>query len=189
MPAPESAAPARTGAPPARAGREAGALAADVTYRPRATLLVRSGAARGERFATRPTVTTLGSADFNDVVVREPGVSPAHAAIHLRESVWVVADLGSGSGTWVDGERVEGEVPLAPGSVIRVGGAELLFNPWEAARVVARDAEPSLLVPPEPPLEPGRLAAEERRQLREWLLKGIIIVGAFVIGFLLMTYR
>lgn len=169
--------------------REAGARAPEVTYRPRATLLVRSGAARGARFATRPTVTTVGAADFNDVVVREAGVSPAHAAIHLRESVWVVADLGSGSGTWVDGQRVEGEVPLAPGSVIRVGGIELLFNPWESGRSPEGPREPSLLVPPAAAPEPARLAADERRRLREWLLKGIIIVGAFVIGFLLMTYR
>ncbi|MCU0621133.1 MAG: FHA domain-containing protein [Gemmatimonadales bacterium] len=100
---------------------------------PLASLLVRSGTLKGQRLPVRAPVVNLGRADYNDVVLPEPSVSTAHAKLQRREGVWVVSDLGSTNGTLVDGERVEGEVPLSPGATLKLGEVALLIEPMDAA--------------------------------------------------------
>lgn len=100
---------------------------------PLASLLVRSGVLKGQRLPVRAPVVNLGRAEYNDVVLPEPSVSTAHAKLQRREGVWVVSDLGSTNGTLVDGERVEGEVPLSPGATLKLGEVALLFEPMDAA--------------------------------------------------------
>ena len=119
---------------------------------PLASLLVRDGLRRGERLPVRAPIATVGSGDGNHIVLAEPGVSPAHARLYRLETIWMVADLGSGGGTEVDGEPVAGDVPLAPGATLRFGDVAVLFDP--------ADAESP---PPAPPRRadavPGWLAA------------------------------
>jgi hypothetical protein len=47
--------------------------------------------------------------------------------------VWILVDLGSTNGTFVDGEKVSGETPVAPGSTIRFGDASVVFEPDDDA--------------------------------------------------------
>ncbi|MFZ5623170.1 MAG: FHA domain-containing protein [Gemmatimonadota bacterium] len=164
---------------------------------PSATLLVRTGEQRGRRIFMRSAVTTIGSAGFNDALLPGPGVSAAHAAVHVREGVWILADLGSAEGTWVDGQRVQGDAPLAPGSLVRLGQIELLFNPWDS--LAAEAAAPTVLLPP--PASEGRSApvlpplvvltegSEDRRTLRQWGVMALILIAAFAVGFLIMAIR
>jgi pSer/pThr/pTyr-binding forkhead associated (FHA) protein len=42
-----------------------------------------------------------------------------------------LVDLESTNGTLVDGERVQGEVPLAPGALIRFGSVQAVFEPTD----------------------------------------------------------
>lgn len=94
-----------------------------------ATLLVRKGALKGERFVIKVPIANIGRADYNDVVVNDESVSQAHAKLQRREDVWVVTDLGSTNGTLVDGERIKDETPLSPGATIQFGEVPLLFDP------------------------------------------------------------
>ena len=112
--------PAPTAAPPAPAGQAAEMLA---------NLIVRSGELKGQRFPIRVPVVNIGRAEYNDIVVQDPSVSSAHAKIQLREGIWMLADIGSTNGSFVDGERVEDEAPLAPGAVIRFGDLSVIFEP------------------------------------------------------------
>ena len=59
---------------------------------------------------------TLGEAQFvvgrdptSDLVVSERAVSRHHARFEKKESGFVVTDLGSTNGTWVNGERIASE--------------------------------------------------------------------------------
>lgn len=78
-------------------------------------------------------VCTIGRGAHNDLRVDDESVSPSHATLLLKGETWFLSDLRSGTGTWLDGYRVAGERPLAPGAVIRVGEVKLTFWPGTAA--------------------------------------------------------
>ena len=93
-----------------------------------ANLIVRKGQLKGHRFPIRVPIVNVGRAEYNDVVVPDASVSSAHAKIQLREGIWVVVDLDSTNGTFLDGDRVFGEAPIAPGALIRFGEVGVVFE-------------------------------------------------------------
>src|SRR3712207_5813102 len=73
----------------------------------------------GERFL-------VGSGEECQLMVRGRGVEPLHAYFQVREDGRVeLYDLGTDEGTFVDGERVEGSVPIDGGEEIRIGDTVL----------------------------------------------------------------
>jgi pSer/pThr/pTyr-binding forkhead associated (FHA) protein len=115
---------------------------------PLASFLVRSGALIGQRLAVKTPIVNVGRADYNDVVVPDSSVSTSHAKLQRREGVWVLVDLDSTNGTFVDGERVKGEAPLAPGAMVRLGDVQLVFEPTDDAHAVARGGGTQVLKTP-----------------------------------------
>ncbi len=105
--------------PPPRAPAWGGTLA---------NLIVQKGQLKGHRFPICVPIVNVGRAEYNDVVVPDPSVSSAHAKIQLREGIWMVVDLDSTNGTFVDGDRVSGESPIAPGAVLRFGEITVVFE-------------------------------------------------------------
>jgi pSer/pThr/pTyr-binding forkhead associated (FHA) protein len=93
-----------------------------------ANLIVRKGRLKGHRFPIRVPIVNVGRAEYNDIVVPDPSVSTAHAKIQLREGIWMVVDLDSTNGTFVDGDRVSGDAPIAPGAVLRFGEVSVVFE-------------------------------------------------------------
>jgi two-component system response regulator GlrR len=71
---------------------------------------------------------TIGSAPGNDLVLTDPTVSRAHCEIAVDEHGYLLRDLGSKNGTFVDGNRVLAGY-LKPGSVINAGDARIVFTP------------------------------------------------------------
>jgi pSer/pThr/pTyr-binding forkhead associated (FHA) protein len=98
---------------------------------PIASLLVRTGSMRGKRLPVRVPVVNIGRADYNDVVIGEPSVSTTHAKLQRRDDIWVLTDLGSTNGTFVEGEPVTGETALTPGTTLRFGEVAVLFEPLD----------------------------------------------------------
>ncbi len=84
---------------------------------------------KGQRLAIRVPVVNVGRADYNDLVLPDDSVSTVHAKFQRREGIWVLVDLDSTNGTFVDGERVEQDVPLAPGALVRFGEVRGFFGP------------------------------------------------------------
>src|SRR5438094_897996 len=115
---------------------------------PFASFLVRSGGLVGQRLSVRTPVVNIGRADYNDLVVPDPSVSTSHAKLQRREGVWVLLDLDSTNGTFVDGERVRGEAPRAPGVTVRFGDVQLVFEPTDDALVVAKGGGTQVLRTP-----------------------------------------
>jgi pSer/pThr/pTyr-binding forkhead associated (FHA) protein len=172
---------------------------------PIASLLVRTGSLRGRRMPIRVPVVNVGRADFNDIVLAEPSVSTTHAKLQRREGLWVISDLGSTNGTFVEGEPVVGETDLAPGTTIRFGDVAVLFEPHdnevparqaEGTRVMDRvDAEPAR--PPtadeartaeaRPARRPIRAATPKPSGPPAWLVALLVMIG-LVIAYLLLTH-
>ncbi len=126
---PASAAPAAPAAPAAQAGTgQPGQRPSGQTL---AKFLVRSGALKGQRLLVKVPIVNIGRADYNDLVIPDDSVSSQHAKLTRREGVWILTDLGSTNGTLVDGERVGGDVPIAPGAFVRLGDVQLVFEPTD----------------------------------------------------------
>src|SRR5947208_2702023 len=125
-----------------------------------ASFLVRSGGLAGQRLPVKTPVVNIGRADYNDLAVPDPSVSTSHAKLQRREGIWVLVDLDSTNGTFVDGERVKGKAPLAPGATVRFGDVQLVFEPTDDALGVAKGGGTQVLrtphsnVPPTPALPP-----------------------------------
>ena len=124
-----------------------------------ATLVVRSGALKGQRVEVRTPVVNVGRADYNDLCLADPSVSTAHAKLQRRAGVWVLVDMDSTNGSFVDGERVQGEVPIASGAIIKFGDVELSFEPTDDALGVGKGGGTVVMkgfaAPPAPPLKPA----------------------------------
>jgi hypothetical protein len=66
-------------------------------------------------------VNSLGRDVNNSIVVDDSFVSAEHALLTFRGRAWYVEDRGSTNGTWLNGQRVEGLLPLGYGDEIQVG--------------------------------------------------------------------
>jgi pSer/pThr/pTyr-binding forkhead associated (FHA) protein len=161
---------------------------------PIASLLVRTGTLKGKRLTVRTPVVNIGRGDYNDLVIPEPSVSAAHAKLQRREGIWIIQDLGSTNGTFVDGERVGEETPLGPGATIRFGEVATLFESTDdttgvQARVGTKMVE-GLRTPPEreatPRRRPARVAAPEPKGFPRWAIVVAALVVAGVIAFMLL---
>ena len=69
----------------------------------------------------------LGRAQDAAIVLADRLASRAHAAVRCEAGRWVLRDLGSRNGTWVDGAQITSHT-LTDGAVIRIGTAELAFR-------------------------------------------------------------
>jgi pSer/pThr/pTyr-binding forkhead associated (FHA) protein len=78
-------------------------------------------ARRLERFRT-----VLGRRNA-DIVLDDHDVSRQHAVLERYGERYLVRDLGSTNGTWVNGRKVEVEM-LHSGDVIQVGDSTLVFR-------------------------------------------------------------
>lgn len=70
----------------------------------------------------------VGREAGSHVVLEDDSVSRKHAELRRTPAGgYVVVDLKSANGTYVDGKRVTGETPLADGQKVKFGDIELLF--------------------------------------------------------------
>lgn len=72
--------------------------------------------------------TDIGRTQTNAVVVADATVSRQHARIRLQEDQFMLFDLGSANGTFVNGQKVEQPRPLTDGDVVRFGEVEMVFK-------------------------------------------------------------
>ncbi len=70
----------------------------------------------------------VGRARDSQFVLDHPTVSRQHAWIKLEGEEYVIFDVGSANGTFVNGEQVEAPRPLQNGDVVRFGDAEFIFT-------------------------------------------------------------
>src|SRR5687768_17121274 len=63
----------------------------------------------------------LGRSSDCQLVFADDTVSRRHAELRLVEGHWMLRDLGSSNGTWVNGRRVM-EAEVAPGDDMQLGG-------------------------------------------------------------------
>jgi len=93
----------------------------------KATLLVIQGIDQGARFGVGETTLSLGRDVTNNVCLHDTEISRCHAQITREADGYLVTDLNSSNGTYVNGEAVRSRA-LKNGDQIQVGRTVLLFT-------------------------------------------------------------
>ena len=94
-------------------------------------------------------VVTIGRSQDNDHVVIDPSVSRHHCQIVLTDDgKYMILDMGSVNGTFVNGCRITSEIPVAPSDKVRIGKVELdwtvLFEQTVSGRAQANSLSGSV---------------------------------------------
>ena len=86
---------------------------------------------RGVRYPLTGLMKEIGRTSECDRCIPDDGrISRVHSRVDWDGTTWVVVDLGSTNGTWVNGELVE-ERRLEPGDILEIGDTKLRFLPLE----------------------------------------------------------
>ncbi|ANM30744.1 hypothetical protein ABI59_15890 [Acidobacteria bacterium Mor1] len=71
---------------------------------------------------------TIGRSLKNDVVLLDDLVSRKHADLYHEGGFWMLRDNRSSNGTYIDGQRLEGETQLEDHSQVMIGNCRLRLN-------------------------------------------------------------
>lgn len=113
-----------------------------------AMILIQGGPQSGQVVALGGLAVTIGRRSDNDVIVDDPSVSRRHTLIMDTAGGYVVRDLNSTNGTFVNRERLgDGEHTFESGDLIRVGGSEITLLLKLDAPMTVRLTAPD---PPDP---------------------------------------
>jgi signal transduction histidine kinase/pSer/pThr/pTyr-binding forkhead associated (FHA) protein len=91
------------------------------------TLLVLQGPDKGRRFELPDAPALLGR-DSRQIPLEDNTVSRRHAELNPSEEGWLLRDLGSSNGTYINGRRVTNRYALKLGDQIRVGRTLMVFG-------------------------------------------------------------
>lgn len=80
-----------------------------------------------QRYDVLPS-TDIGRGNTNTIVLQNNTVSRQHAKIKVDKGEFVLFDLGSANGTFVNEQRITDPTPLKDGDVVRFGELEFLFK-------------------------------------------------------------
>lgn len=128
-----------------------------------ARLVVLEGPDQGGKLDVAITPALIGRTRDADVQLSDPTVSLRHAELALLDEGWVLFDLGSSSGTLVNGRPFGAEVVLRHGDVVAVGQSELRF--LHAERLPAERPEPAPVVEEAPLIEAAEPVERTRSRL------------------------
>ncbi|MFE3323993.1 FHA domain-containing protein [Streptomyces sp. NPDC059176] len=85
-------------------------------------LVVSEGSLTGTTVALQGQTITLGRAHDSTIVLDDDYASSRHARIYPdRDGQWIVEDLGSTNGTYLDRTRLTTPTPIPLGAPIRIG--------------------------------------------------------------------
>jgi hypothetical protein len=84
-------------------------------------LLVTAGALAGTSLGLTDQQITIGRADDATLVLADDYASTRHARLFPQDGQWLVEDLGSTNGTYLDRQKVTAPTPVPIGVPIRIG--------------------------------------------------------------------
>ncbi|MER6251741.1 MULTISPECIES: FHA domain-containing protein [Streptomyces] len=110
------------GGAPQQAGRQAAPPQQRQRRGAPTKLVVSEGILTGTTVALAGQTITLGRAHDSTIVLDDDYASSRHARIYPdRDGQWIVEDLGSTNGTYLDRTRLTTPTPIPPGAPIRIG--------------------------------------------------------------------
>ena len=158
-----------------------------------ARLVLLSEGLTGRSYELKVDTTTIGRVSDNAFEIPEASVSSHHAEILLRGQDVVVKDLNSTNGTFINGERVEGEAVLKPGQILRLGTIDMRLESGVPAAKAKKELDQTRVIPQGVKLDEltgaGSTAPFETKGFEKKSNKGAkifailaIIVGVVLVG-------
>lgn len=140
------------------------------------TLIMRQGPRPNQAFELTKDVYTIGREAGNDITLEDPQISRHHARLTRQGNSYVIEDLGSTNGAFVNGRRVSTPVLLSNGDMLGFADTIVLAvqvqNPVADATVVNRNAAVATSISPStapafgPPPPPVRSAAAVQQSVQ-----------------------
>jgi pSer/pThr/pTyr-binding forkhead associated (FHA) protein len=84
-------------------------------------LVITKGAKNGLEMPLGDGPLTIGRSNESNLIIRDDYTSTHHARLMLWNGRWVIQDLDSTNGTFVNGERVTVPTPIAPNTTVTIG--------------------------------------------------------------------
>jgi hypothetical protein len=82
----------------------------------------------GQRYSLNAGSIILGRSSEADILVEDTGVSRRHLELRYANGRAVAVELGSTNGSFVNGQRIQGQTELTDGSVITMGRTRMTFR-------------------------------------------------------------
>lgn len=153
--------------------------------------VMRSGPTPGVTFPLEGEQLTIGRDSTNGVAINDAEVSRKHARLMFQGGKYVIEDLGSTNGTFVNGQRLAGPAVLKPGDVVSLGEQIVLMYDAIAAdagatvavsrKAVQQSAPPPVYASSAPSYAPPPAAAPQQSAPKKTNMMPIFIgVGALL---------
>jgi pSer/pThr/pTyr-binding forkhead associated (FHA) protein len=136
---------------------------------PVATLHFGEGALAGTVIRIEHDVATIGRRDDNAYVIPDARVSRIHAELRKEGNAVIVTDLGSSSGTKVNGEPINGPAVIRHGDRVSFGPVTATFEDPAAAA----QPEDATMVFEMPKIETGPHLSPRQQQVLERMAEGM----------------
>lgn len=95
---------------------------------PEGSLVVRQGPHAGMSYPLSGRQMVIGREEGMDITLQDPESSRRHALVSWQGGQFVIEDLGSTNGTFVNGIQITAPQVLNPGDSIGIGQTSLVFN-------------------------------------------------------------
>jgi predicted component of type VI protein secretion system len=96
--------------------------------RPSATLVIRQGPQAGMSFPLMGNQVIIGREEGLDISLQDPEASRRHSRISWQAGQFVIEDMGSTNGTFVNGVQITSPQILNPGDSVGIGQTALVFQ-------------------------------------------------------------
>jgi hypothetical protein len=150
-------------------------------------LLITTGPGRGQMFELRGEVH-LGRSRANAVALSDAKVSRNHARLEPVPGTYILVDLGSANGTFVNGVRVTQPVRLRDGDILQAGDTQLVFytqpvvHPPQVDHAASYSPPPpNPNVDPEPASSVAFQSAYDVGKLPTWVWIGCVVLVILII--------
>lgn len=80
-----------------------------------------------QTYTLKPSQINIGRKDTNTIVIQEQTISSNHAQINFEGGQYVLTDMNSTNGTFINGKRITKQA-LRNGDLIRMGAIEMKFS-------------------------------------------------------------
>jgi hypothetical protein len=128
-------------------------------------LVMRSGPTPGATFGLEGDQLVIGRDVTSNIAIADAEVSRKHARLTFQGGKYVIEDLGSTNGTFVNGQRLSGPVVLKAGDLVALGeqivliyeglasdaGATMMSRGGPVRPPATAVGSPAVSVPPAPP--------------------------------------
>jgi hypothetical protein len=148
-----------------------------------ATLVIRQGPQAGMSFPLIGAQMVVGREEGLDVTLQDPEASRRHARITWQAGQYVIEDLGSTNGTFINGVQTTAPQILNPGDSIGIGQTALVFQ-LEGIQMSAPSYQPPAEYVPSPAPPPAGAATDAGRSRNNMTQYALYGCGCLVLLFI-----